>query len=255
MKRVEENRSVVVVTGASRGIGRAVAEDLAHHGCWVWLIARDAEGLEQVATKIRRNGGRADILAYDITHIEEAPSIMRRIVEQSGRLTGLVNNAGTTRRGSLVEMSPEAYDDVMNLNVKSLLFLSQAAVHVMDSGGAIVNIASLNAFDVLKGVGLYAISKAAVMQLTRALAIDVAEKGIRVNAVAPGFIQTDFNAALWNRHELREWVETNTPLKRLGVPEDVVGAIRFLLGNDSAFVTGSVLVVDGGVLPSRMWPL
>jgi 2-deoxy-D-gluconate 3-dehydrogenase len=145
MKQVEESCSVVAVTGASRGIGRAVAEDLAHHGCWVWLIARDVNDLDQVATKIRQSGGRADILAYDITHIEEAPRIMDYIVQRTGRLTGLVNNAGTTRRGSLVEISPEAYDEVMNLNVKSLLFLSQAAVRVMETGGAIVNIASLNA--------------------------------------------------------------------------------------------------------------
>lgn len=255
MGQAEEPRTVVAVTGASRGIGRAIAEDLAQHGTWVWLIARDADALMQVATGIRRDGGRADIISYDITHIDEAPEIMHQIMEQSGRLDGLVNNAGTTRRGSLVDISAQDFDEVINLNVKSLLFLSQAAVPVMNQGGSIVNVASLNAFDVLKGVGLYATSKAAVVQLTRALAIDVADRGIRVNAVAPGFIHTDFNTALWDRLELRDWVETNTPLQRLGTPRDVVGAIRFLLGPDSAFMTGSVVVVDGGVLPSRLWPL
>ncbi len=102
---------------------------------------------------------------------------------------------------------------------------------------------------------MYAASKAAVLQLTRAFAIDVADRGIRVNAVAPGFIHTDFNHALWERAEIREWVETNTPLGRLGRPQDVVGAVRFLLSPDSSFVTGSVLVLDGGFLPSRLWPL
>jgi NAD(P)-dependent dehydrogenase (short-subunit alcohol dehydrogenase family) len=252
---MENHDPVVVVTGASRGIGRAVAEDLARHGYWVWLVARDADALHRAVTEIRQDGGRADMIPYDITRIDDAPQVMCELVEKAGKLDGLINNAGTTRRGSLRTITPTDFDAVMTVNVKSLLFLTQAAVAVMNPGGAIVNLASLNAFDVLKGAGLYATTKAAVVQLTRALAIDVADLQIRVNAVAPGFIHTEFNTALWDRPDMREWVETNTPFQRLGTPRDVVGAIRFLLGPDSAFMTGSVLVVDGGFLPSRLWPL
>lgn len=246
---------VVVVTGASRGIGAAIAQDLSQHGYWVWMVARDAGALHRVASSIRDQGGRADFVPFDITDIDNAPKVFERISQETGHLDGLVNNAGTTRRGSLTEISPEDYDGVMRVNVRSLIFFTQAALPFISHDGAIVNMASLNSFNVLRGAGLYAASKAAVLQLTRAFAIDVADRGIRVNAVAPGFIHTDFNHALWERPEIREWVETNTPLGRLGRPQDVVGAVRFLLSPDSSFVTGSVLVLDGGFLPSRLWPL
>ena len=246
---------VVVVTGASRGIGRAIACDLGKAGDWVWLVARDAVELENTASSIRRDGGKADVYPIDITDVDKVPELVQTVMDKAGRLDGLVNDAGTTRRGPLTDITPEDFDTVMDLNVRGLLFLTKAALGVMREGGAIVNIASLNAFEVLKGAGLYAASKAAVVQLTRALAIDAAVNGIRVNAVAPGFIHTDFNTALWQRRDMREWVETNTPLKRLGKPQDVVGSVRFLLGPDSAFVTGTVLVVDGGVLAGRLWPL
>ncbi len=246
---------VVMITGASRGIGAAIAEDLAQHGYWVWMIARDGDALQRVASRIRKKGGRADCVSFDITHIEDASQLLQEIAQACGRFDGLVNNAGITRRGSLAEITPEDFDDVMNVNVRSLLFFTQAVLPVMNPNSAIVNMASLNSFTVLKGAGLYAASKAAVMQLTRALAIDLADREIRVNAVAPGFIQTEFNQTLWARTELREWVEQNTPLKRLGTPMDVNGAVRFLLSPDSAFITGSVVVLDGGVLSSRLWPL
>lgn len=246
---------VVMITGASRGIGAAIAEDLAQHGYWVWMMARDGEALQHVASRIREQGGRADYVSFDITHIEDAPKLLQEITQDCGRFDGLVNNAGITRRGSLAEITPEDFDDVMNVNVRSLLFFTQAVLPMMNPHSAIVNMASLNSFTVLKGAGLYAASKAAVMQLTRALAIDLADREIRVNAVAPGFIQTEFNQALWARTELREWVEQNTPLKRLGTPRDVKGAVRFLLSPDSAFITGSVVVLDGGFLASRLWPL
>ncbi len=246
---------VVVVTGASRGIGQAVAEALAREGAWVWAIARDGRGLAEVVSAIRQQGGQADLLAYDLSDTAEAPRVVEEIVHRAGAIDGLVNNAGTTRRGPLTTITPDDYETVMGVNVKGLLFFTQAVVASMAPGGAIVNLASLNAFDVLKGAGLYAASKAAVVQLTRAMAIDFADRGIRVNAVAPGFIRTDFNAALWARQELSAWVTENTPLRRLGQPDDVVGVIRFLLGPDSRFITGAVHVVDGGFLPARMWPL
>ncbi len=249
------SRPVVIVTGASRGIGRAIAFDLAQNGYTVWLVAREEARLDPVASAIRQAGGQAEQFGIDLTRIEHVPALINAVMTKSGRIDGLVNNAGMTRRGKLTEVTPEDYDAVMALNVRSLLFLTQGVLSSMHKGGAIVNVASLNAFDVIKGAGLYAASKAAVVQLTRGLAIDAAEQGVRVNAIAPGFIHTDFNAALWERREMRDWVETNTPLRRLGTPEDIVGSVRFLLGRDSAFITGEVLVVDGGFLPTRMWPL
>lgn len=246
---------VVLVTGASRGIGRAIAEDLAAHGAWVWLVARDAAALDAVAATIRARGGRAEGIAWDVTDTAGAPAVIDRIVTTAGRLTGLVNNAGINRRGPLAAVTPADFDAIMGVNVRGLFFLTQAAIARMAPGGAVVNIASLNSFQVLRHVGVYAASKAAVVQLTRAWAIEAAPQGIRVNAVAPGFIVTDLNRTLWDRPALRTWATANTPLGRLGAPADVVGAVRFLLGPDSAFITGAVLAVDGGFLPARLWPL
>ncbi len=120
---MRQTQRVVVVTGASRGIGAAVAQDLSQHGYWVWMVARDSDSLQRVASSIRDQGGRADFVPFDITDIENAPKVFERISKESGRLDGLVNNAGTTRRGSLTGISPEDYDDVMSVNVRSLLFL------------------------------------------------------------------------------------------------------------------------------------
>ena len=246
---------VALVTGASRGIGRAIAEDLAAHGYRVWLVARDRTALEEVAREITAAGGLAEAAAFDVTSVAEAPELIRQIHARAGRIDALVNCAGVNRRGSLLSITTEDYDTVMDTNVKGLLFFSQAALARMDRGGAIVNIASVNAFAVLRGVGVYATSKAAVAQITRAFAIDAASRGVRVNAVAPGFIRTEFNASLWEREELTQWVLSATPAGRLGTPADVVGAVRFLLGEESQFVTGETLVVDGGFVPSRLWPL
>jgi NAD(P)-dependent dehydrogenase (short-subunit alcohol dehydrogenase family) len=223
--------SVVLITGASRGIGRAIAEDLAAHGSWVWLVARDASALARVAADIRARGGRADWIAWDVTDTAQAAAVVDQVCRAAGTLTGLVNNAGTNRRGPLAAVTPADYDAIMAVNVRGLFFLTQAAVARMPAGGAVVNIASLNSFQVLRHVGVYAASKAAVVQLTYAWAIEAAA------------------------HGMREWATANTPLARLGMPSDVVGAVRFLLSPESAFVTGAVLVVDGGLLPARLWPL
>jgi NAD(P)-dependent dehydrogenase (short-subunit alcohol dehydrogenase family) len=229
--------------------------DLAAHGYRVWLVARDRTALEEVAREITAAGGLAEAAPFDVTSVAEAPELIRQIHARAGRIDALVNCAGVNRRGSLLSITTEDYETVMDTNVKGLLFFSQAALARMGRGGAIVNIASVNAFAVLRGVGVYAASKAAVAQITRAFAIDAASRGIRVNAVAPGFIRTELNASLWERQELTKWVLSATPAGRLGTPADVVGAVRFLLGEDSQFVTGETLVVDGGFVPSRLWPL
>ncbi len=253
--KASELSPVAIVTGASRGIGRAVASDLAAHGYRVWLVARKADALAEVAREITNSGGSAEAEAFDVRDVTQASTFVKGIRQRAGHIDALVNCAGMNRRGSLLSVTPEDYEAVMGVNVKGLLFLSQAAVLNMERGGAILNIASVNSFAVLRGVGVYAASKAAVLQVTRALAIDAADRGIRVNAIAPGFIRTDFNASLWENEDVRGWVLGATPAGRLGTPADLLGAVRFLLGTESQFITGTCLGIDGGFLASRLWPL
>ncbi|MHB1501938.1 MAG: SDR family NAD(P)-dependent oxidoreductase [Candidatus Dormibacteria bacterium] len=253
--RVSDGPPIAIVTGASRGLGRTIAMDLASHGYQVWLVARDAEALAEAAHEITASGGSAIAKVFDIADVKGAPELINGIKRAAGRIDALINCAGVNRRGSLVSVTPEDYDYVMAINVKGLLFLSQAAILAMSRGGAIVNIASVNSFTVLRGVGVYAASKAAVIQVTRALAIDAADRGIRVNAIAPGFIRTEFNAPLWEIDEVREWVLRATPAGRLGTPTDVLGAVRFFLNPENEFVTGACLAIDGGFTAGRLWPL
>lgn len=255
ISEVPDPSRVAIITGASRGIGRAIARDLAANGYRVWLAARGAKALAEVMQEITDAGGVAQAEALDVRDISRASAFVGAVRHRAGRLDALVNCAGMNRRGDLLSVTPEDYEAVMSVNVKSLLFLSQAAALNMDPGGAILNIASVNSFTVLRGVGVYAASKAAVLQLTRALAIDAADRGVRVNAIAPGFIQTDLNAALWENEEVRRWALDATPAGRLGTPTDLLGAVRFLLGPESQFITGACLAVDGGFLASRLWPL
>jgi NAD(P)-dependent dehydrogenase (short-subunit alcohol dehydrogenase family) len=247
---------IVVVTGASRGIGRAIALDLSGHGYTSYLVGRDRDALNATKESIDIQGGSAFVIVADLSTTEGVAGCTKEIISHAGgQLYGIVNNAGVNRRGSVVRVTAADYDYIMNTNLRSVVLLTGALVPEMMPGGSIINVASLNSFDVMKGAGLYALSKAALVQYTRALAMEVGVDGIRVNAIAPGFIETDINRSLWQDEELRDWVYANTPLGRLGRTDDLLGTVKFLLGEDSLFITGSTIRVDGGFLRSRVWPI
>ena len=230
---------VALVTGASRGIGRAIAAELARAGASVVVGYRSgAEEAEALASEI---GGRA--VQADVSVAEEAA----RLVEDAGDLDILVNNAGLTRDGLLMRMSDEDWRTVIETNLSGTFYTCRAAARGMmkKRAGSIVNLTSVVGVHGNAGQTNYAASKAGIIGFTKSLARELASRGVRANAIAPGYIQTALTDVL--PEEVQQAILANTPLARLGTPEDVAGAVRFLCSDEASFITGEVLLVDGGL--------
>jgi dehydrogenase/reductase SDR family protein 4 len=242
---------VALVTGASRGIGRAVALGLAAAGADLVLVARRLPELEAVAGEARALGRRALALPAHLGRRAEVDRVFDAALAAFARLDVLVNNAATNPVfGPLVDLDEAAWDKIMALNVKGYLFAAQRAARAMAGAGrgAIVNVASTAGLRASPGLGAYSISKAAVLMLTRVLARELAPLGIRVNAVAPALIETRFSEALWRDPARLDAYLQTTPLRRTGQPEEVAGAVVYLCSEAASYVTGQTLVVDGGHL-------
>jgi 3-oxoacyl-[acyl-carrier protein] reductase len=234
---------VALVTGGSRGIGAAVSRDLAVAGARVAVNYRTGkDAAEAVASEI---GGVA--LSADVSDPEQAQALVERIESELGDLDILVNNAGVTRDTLIARMSDEDWDVVLDTNLRGAFNTSRAVARKMlrRRSGVIVNLTSVVGLHGNPGQANYAASKAGLIGLTKALARELGSRGVRVNAVAPGYIDTELTNVL--SEEQRGAILANTPLGRLGQPEDVAGAVRFLCSDEAAFVTGEVLLVDGGL--------
>jgi 3-oxoacyl-[acyl-carrier protein] reductase len=230
---------LALVTGASRGIGRAIAAELARAGASVVVGYRSgAEEADALAAEI---GGSA--VQADVADPEEAA----RLVEEAGDLDILVNNAGLTRDGLILRMSDEDWRTVLDTNLGGVFHTCRAAARGMmkKRAGSIVNLTSVVGLHGNPGQTNYAASKAGIVGFTKSLAKEMASRGVRANAVAPGYIQTALTEVLTD--EVQQAILANTPLGRLGTPEDVAGAVRFLCSDEASFVTGEVLLVDGGL--------
>ena len=228
-----------LVTGASRGIGRAIAAELARAGASVVLSYRT--GGAEAETLAGEIGGRA--VQSDVSDPESAAAL----VEEAGELDILVNNAGVTRDGLLVRMSDEDWNTVIDTNLASVFYTCRAAVRGMMKrrSGAVVNISSIVGIHGNWGQTNYAASKAGIIGFTKSLARELGSRNIRANVVVPGYVKTQLTAVL--PEDATKTMLDNTPLGRLGDPEDVAGAVRFLCSEEAAFVTGAVLLVDGGL--------
>jgi NAD(P)-dependent dehydrogenase (short-subunit alcohol dehydrogenase family) len=239
---------VVLITGASRGIGKAAAIGLAQAGADVALASRKLPDLEQVAGEIKKTGRKALPVAAHAARLEEIHNLVSKVKEEFGKIDILVNNAGTNpTMASAMDVDERAWDAIMNLNLKGLFFLSQAVARIMKEkgGGKIINVSSIAGIspDLLP---IYSISKAGVIMATKVMAQQWAQYNIRVNAIAPGLTKTRFSEALWNNPDILKMAMGKTPMARVAEPEEMVGAILFLASDASSYVTGQVIAVDGG---------
>ena len=238
-----------IVTGAARGLGRAIALSLAEAGADVALGLRDADSAAELVAKVTALGRRALPLAMDVTDLDQSRAAIDAAVAEFGRLDILVNNAGGGIGGPAIEVSEHDFDAVWELNTRSTFFISQHAARTMrdSGGGAIVNIASQAGLVALPGESSYCVSKAAVIHMTRVHAVEWGEYGIRVNAVAPTFIETDGTASALSDDGFRaDTIERIAALHRIGVPTEVSGAVVFLSSPAASLVTGQTLAIDGG---------
>jgi 3-oxoacyl-[acyl-carrier protein] reductase len=239
---------IAVVTGAGRGIGRAIALRFAAEGADVVCVSRTAENSEKVAAEIRALGRRAWSYAVDVSSAAAVAEAAEKILAEAGAVQILVNNAGVTRDGLLMRMSEDDWDTVLDTNLKGAFLFTKALIRtfIKQRSGRIVNVASVIGLIGNAGQCNYAASKAALIGFTKSVAREVASRGITVNALAPGFIETDMTSGL--NDELRKEVLSRIPLNSLGQPDDIAAAALFLAGPGARYITGQVLTVDGGMV-------
>jgi NAD(P)-dependent dehydrogenase (short-subunit alcohol dehydrogenase family) len=241
---------VAIVTGSSRGIGRAIAEAMAGAGARVVVSSRKPAACEAVVESIRAAGGEAIAVPCNVAERSQLEALVGAAIAKWGRLDILVCNAAVNPYfGPMARMPDDAYERIMNTNVRSNFWLCNLAASRMAERGAgsLIIVSSIGANQGSATLGVYGMSKAADYALVRNLAVEWGPQGIRANGIAPGLIKTDFSRALWENEQLLRNVERGTPVRRIGQPEDVGGVAVFLASRAAAYLTGQTLVVDGGI--------
>ncbi len=244
---VDLSGQTALVTGASRGIGRAIAIALGRYGAKVACVARDTGKLAETVAAITGSGGQAEAFACDVTNGGAVQELVESIAEKWSRLDILVNNAGITRDTLLPRMGDDQWDDVINTNLRGAFLFTRAATRPMMSQryGRIINISSVSGLIGNAGQANYSASKAGLIGFTRTVSKELAGRKITVNAIAPGFIESEMSAALGAA--LQDQVKVRIPAKRLGTPEEVADVVLFLASPTSSYITGQCLTIDGGL--------
>lgn len=252
--RTNLKEKVALVTGASSGLGARFSRVLAANGALTVLAARRIERLKDLRAEIEAEGGAAHVVPLDVTEQDSIRAAVEQTEREVGPIDILVNNSGVSSTQRLVDVTPVDFDDVMNTNVRGAFFVASEVAQRMiarakgqaDFRGRIVNVASVAGLRVVPQIGVYCISKAAVIQMTKAQALEWGRYGINVNALCPGYVRTEINEAHWDTEAGRKLVQM-LPRKRIGVPQDLDGALLLLVADESQFINGAVLAADDGL--------
>jgi len=242
---------VALITGASRGIGEAVALALAECGAHCILVSRKIEGLQAVAEKIKEKGGKATVIACNMGQLDQIGKLFEQVKKDFGKLDILVNNAAANPYfGEMLSAEEWAWDKTFAVNLKGPFFMIQQAVPLMmaSGSGAIVNVSSVNGVRPAALQGIYSITKTGIISMTQAYAKELASKKIRVNALLPGFTRTDFSRAIMDNQDIFNYVLQQIPMGREASPAEMVGAVLYLVSDLSSYTTGTYIICDGGML-------
>jgi NAD(P)-dependent dehydrogenase (short-subunit alcohol dehydrogenase family) len=245
------DNKIALITGASRGIGEAIALTLAEYGARCILVSRKLESLETVKAKIEQKGGQARAIAGHTGSLDQINQLFEKVKSHYGRLDILVNNAATNPYfGKMTEAGETVWDKTNEVNLKGPFFIIQHAARLMEvsGGGAIVNVASINGIRPIPMQGIYSITKAAVISMTKAYAKELASKNIRVNALLPGLTETHFSEALIKNESIYNYALQQIPMHRHAQPIEMAGAVLYLVSEAASFTTGACIICDGGAL-------
>lgn len=239
---------VAIVTGASKGIGAAMARGLAEFGAKVVVSSRKQEAVDEVAANISAQGGQAIGLGCHVGDAEQRQELVAKTVEAYGRIDILINNAAINPvYGPLAEVTGDVFDKIMDINVKACMLLANLCYpHLKKQGGSIINISSVEGLKPGFGLGVYSVSKAALIMLTQNQAKEWGSDGIRSNVICPGLVQTKFSAALWNNEKMLQQYNRHIPAGRMAQPDEMVGLALFLASDAASYSTGGVFTADGG---------
>ena len=251
MINFSQKGKIALITGASRGIGEAIAVALADYGAHCILVSRKIDSLQDIVEKIKENGGKAEAIACHVGYLEQIEALFKEVRDRFGKIDILVNNAATNPYfGDMIDATEHGWDKTNNVNLKGPFFMIQHAARLMmeSGGGSIVNVASVGGLSPQIMQGIYAITKAGLIAMTKAFAKELANKNIRVNALLPGLTETKFSRVLIDTKEIYDYAVKQIPLGRHAQPSEMAGAVLYLVSDAASFTTGTYIICDGGML-------